>query len=115
MIDDFLPQIRVKIKLLTAARGGRAEPIPAGEYRGILSARGQHFSFRSNIAAGGWALGDTTTLDIEFLFPQLALPFLKERQEFNLWESGTVGYGRVVTILPTAKAVLSMDPAAPKK
>ena len=96
MNDIFAPQIAVKIKLLTTDRGGRAEPLPAGEYRGILSARGQHFSFCCEIPDDGLMLGATITLDIEFLFPQLALPFFKTGDEFNVRESGTIGYGRVL-------------------
>ena len=92
------PHIAVRIKLLTTDRGGRDEPIPAGEYRGILNARGQHFSFRCEMPAQGLALGDTIETDIEFLFPDLALPFFKVKNEFNLWESGTIGYGRVVRV-----------------
>ena len=98
MIAPIEPQIRAKIKLLTTDRGGRTEPLPEGEYRGILSARGQHFSFRCEIPGAGLVLGSTITVDIEFLFPDLALPFFKERNEFNLWESGTIGYGRVVKV-----------------
>lgn len=90
--------IVVRIKLLTTDRGGRDEPIPPGEYRGILNARGQHFSFRCEMPAAGLALGDTVEMDFEFLFPDLALPFFKVGNEFNLWESGTIGYGRVVRV-----------------
>ena len=99
MENPVFPHLTVRIKLLSTARGGRSEPIPAGEYRGIVNARGQHFSFRCEIEADGLVLGETSDLDIEFLFPHLALPFLKDRQEFNLWEGGTIGYGRVVKVL----------------
>lgn len=94
----FFPHIAVKIKLLTTERGGRAEPIPEGEYRGILNARGQHFSFRCEVPPKGLEMGSTVTLDIEFLFPHLAVPFFKVRDEFNLWEGGTIGYGRVLKV-----------------
>ncbi|MES2015046.1 MAG: hypothetical protein V4484_01015 [Pseudomonadota bacterium] len=97
------PQISVKIKLLSTDRGGRAESIPAGEYRGILSARGQHFSFCCEMPADGLQLGSTITVGIEFLFPALALPFFKAGDEFNVWESGTIGYGRVLRVLAPEK------------
>lgn len=97
------PHIAVKLKLLTEDRGGRAEAIPAGEYQGILSARGQHFSFRCKMPAEGLVLGATVTLDVEFLFPHLALPFFKVRDEFNLWEGGTIGYGRVTRLFGRPK------------
>lgn len=90
------PHMQVKLKLLTTERGGREKGLPAGEYRGILSARGQHVSFRCAVPAAGFALGETGTLDIEFLFPEMALPWFSASQEFNLWEGGTVGYGRVL-------------------
>ncbi|MES2316505.1 MAG: hypothetical protein V4631_03340 [Pseudomonadota bacterium] len=94
----LFPHIAVQIKLLSTERGGRAEPIPGGEYRGILNARGQHFSFRCEAPPGGLDLGSTVTLDIEFLFPHLAVPFFQKRDEFNLWEIGTIGYGRVLKV-----------------
>ena len=99
MNNPVVPDITVKLKLLSVARGGRAEALPGGEYRGVLSARGQHFSFRCMLPAGtGMALGDSCTLEIEFLFPDLALPFFKHDSEFNLWEGGTIGYGRVLKV-----------------
>ena len=98
------PQITVRLKLLTTDRGGRDTPLPEGEYRGILNARGQHFSFRCEMPVEGLELGRTIDLDIEFLFPALALPFFKVRNEFNLWESGTIGYGRVVKVLVPGSA-----------
>jgi hypothetical protein len=95
---DIDPHITVRLKLLSTDRGGRDMPIPAGEYRGIINARGQHFSFRCEVAPEGLALGSTVNMGIEFLFPDLALPFFKVRNEFNLWESGTIGYGRVLRV-----------------
>jgi hypothetical protein len=97
--NPIISDITVKLKLLTTARGGRADALPGGEYRGILSARGQHFSFRCELPpAAGLALGESCKLEIEFLFPDLALPFFKPNDEFNLWEGGTVGYGRVLKV-----------------
>jgi hypothetical protein len=91
--------IRVGLKLLSTERGGREGPLPAGEYRGILSARGQHFSFRCIVPPEGIALGSTVKIDIEFLIPNLWIATFKEEAEFNLWEAGTVGYGRVIKVL----------------
>ena len=99
MNNPIIADITIRLKLLTTERGGRAEALPGGEYRGILSARGQHFSFRCELPAGaGLQLGESCKLEIEFLFPDLALPFFKLNDEFNLWESGTVGYGRVLKV-----------------
>ena len=91
--------ITAKIKLLKTARGGRDEPLPPGEYKGIISARGQHFSFRCILpVATGLGLGESATVDIEFMFPHLALPIFRANGEFNLWESGIIGYGRVLKV-----------------
>lgn len=98
----FQPQITVRMKLLSTERGGRTEAVPGGEYRGTFSARGQHFSFRCEAPPEGLQLGETTVLDIEFLFPALALPFFKDKDEFNVWEGGIVGYGRVMKVLTPA-------------
>lgn len=90
--------ITADITLLATKRGGREEPIPAGEYRGIISARGQHFAFTCLVPfEGGFKPGETRTVDIEFVFPHLAMPFFKAGVEFNLWEGGTVGHGTVLT------------------
>ena len=99
MMQPVYPQVTVRIKLLTTERGGREAGIGAGEHRGILSARGQHFSFRAMIAPPGLLLGETNLLDIEFIFPELAMPFFKDNDEFNVWEGGIVGYGRVTKVL----------------
>ena len=99
MNNPIIADITIRLKLLTTERGGRAEALPGGEYRGILSARGQHFSFRCELpVTAGLQLGESCKLEIEFLFPDLALPFFKLNDEFNLWESGTVGYGRVLKV-----------------
>lgn len=99
MSNPVVADITVKLKLLTTARGGRAEALPGGEYRGVLSARGQHFSFRCMFpSATGLALGESCTLEIQFLFPDLALPFFRPDGQFNLWEGGTIGYGRVLKV-----------------
>lgn len=91
--------VRVKMRLLTTARGGRDAPIPPGEYRGVFASRGQQFSYRCMVPAGGIPLGSTVTLDVEFLFPELAAAFFKVMDEFNVWEGVTIGHGRVVKVL----------------
>ena len=99
MTTSVTADITARIKLLKTARGGREEPLPPGEYKGIISARGQHFSFRCMLPdAVGLGLGETVTVDIEFIFPDLALPIFRANGEFNLWESGIIGYGRVLKV-----------------
>ena len=46
----------------------------------------------------GLGLGESVTVDIEFAFPDLALPIFRANGEFNLWEGGVVGYGRVLKV-----------------
>ena len=97
----LIADITAKIKLLSTSRGGRTEGLPAGEYRGTISTRGQHFSFKCVLPeANGLGLGESCTVDIEFGFPDLALPIFKANSEFNLWEGGIIGYGRVMKITP---------------
>ena len=94
-----IADITAKIKLLKTARGGREEPLPPGEYKGVISARGQHFSFRCMLPGHvGLGPGESVTVDIEFAFPDLALPIFRANGEFNLWEGGVVGYGRVLKV-----------------
>ena len=97
-VPEVIPDITVRLKLLRTARGGRDEAMPGGEYRGILAARGQHFSFRCMMPEAGLALGETCTVAVEFMFPDLARPIFKHNLEFNLWEGGMIGYGRVLKV-----------------
>ena len=99
MTTPLVADITAKIKLLKTARGGREEPLPPGEYKGIISSRGQHFSFRCMLPGeAGLGLGESVTVDIEFMFPDLALPIFRANGEFNLWESGIIGYGKVMKV-----------------
>ncbi len=99
MTTPLVADITAKIKLLNTARGGREEPLPPGEYKGIISSRGQHFSFRCILPGdAGLGLGESVTVDIEFMFPDLALPIFRANGEFNLWESGIIGYGKVMKV-----------------
>jgi len=99
MATPLNADITAKIKLLKTSRGGREQPLPPGEYKGIISARGQHFSFRCRLPDdAGLGLGESATVDIEFTFPDLALPIFRANGEFNLWESGIIGYGRVLKV-----------------
>ena len=100
----LIADITAKIKLLSTSRGGRTEALPAGEYRGTISTRGQHFSFRCLLPDGaGLGLGESCTVDIEFGYPDLALPIFRANGEFNLWEGGIIGYGRVIKVSPRAE------------
>lgn len=99
MPTPIVADITARIKLLKTARGGREEGLPAGEYKGTISSRGQHFSFRCMLPeAGGLGLGESCLVDIEFMFPDLALPIFRANSEFNLWEGGIIGYGRVMKV-----------------
>lgn len=99
MDNPVIADITAKIKLLRTARGGRDEPLPPGEYKGVISTRGQHFSFRCVLPEpAGLGLGESVTVDIEFVFPDLALPIFRANSEFNLWEGGMIGYGRVLKV-----------------
>ena len=95
----IIADLTAKIKLLSTSRGGRAEGLPAGEYKGTISTRGQHFSFRCLLPdEAGLGLGQSCTVDIELGFPDLALPIFRANGEFNLWEGGIIGYGRVLKV-----------------
>lgn len=99
MATPIVADITAKIKLLKTSRGGREEGLPAGEYKGTISSRGQHFSFRCMLPeGGGLGLGESCTVDIEFMFPDLAIPIFRANSEFNLWEGGIIGYGRVMRV-----------------
>ena len=46
----------------------------------------------------GLELGESCTVNIELGFPDLALPIFRANGEFNLWEGGVIGYGRVLKV-----------------
>ena len=97
--NPIIADITAKIKLLSTSRGGRETGLPGGEYKGTISTRGQHFSFRCMLPeSAGLGLGESCTIDIEFGFPDLALPIFRANSEFNLWEGGIIGYGRVLKV-----------------
>lgn len=109
MAAPITADMTAKIKLLKTARGGRESGLPAGEYKGTISTRGQHFSFRCMLPeVTGLALGASCTVDIELGFPDLALPIFRANGEFNLWEGGVIGYGRVLQVHEPARCSISI-------
>jgi hypothetical protein len=104
MPSPVVPEIVAEITLLPSTEGGREESIRQGEYRGVLGAGGEHFSFRAVVPfQDGFQPGHTARLGVQFLFPRAALEHFPVGGAFTLWEGGPIGLGKVLEVLPVTE------------
>lgn len=93
------PEIRATITLLPTEQGGRRSGLPSGaEYRTVLGAGGEHFSARF-IVENALEPGGSTDVEIQFLFPEAALPKFPVGATFTIWEGRDIGTGRVTSLI----------------
>jgi hypothetical protein len=92
--------LHLQLTLVATEAGGRRGPIPAGEFRTVLTASGRHFSvalhLKQSAAPGGPAVHCEATL----LDPEIARSFFPAGAQFELWEGGRKGYGSVLRVQP---------------
>lgn len=93
------PEIDAVITLYASQAGGRQHAI-RGEYRGVLSlSEDEAYSMRITIPDHAeFHPGQTLTVGVQFLFPEMALPRFPIDTTFRVWEGGTIGHGRVVKV-----------------
>ena len=93
------PEIDAVITLFPSREGGRHHAI-SGEYRGVLSlSEDEAYSVRITVPHQfEFSPGQTMTVGVQFLFPEMALPRFPIDATFRVWEGGIVGHGRVVKI-----------------
>lgn len=93
------PEIDAVITLFPSHAGGRQHSI-VGEYRGVLSvSEDEAYSMRITVPhRAEFCPGQTLTVGVQFLFPEMALPRFPIDATFRVWEGGIVGHGRVVRI-----------------
>ena len=97
--DTVVPDIVVELRLLPTSRGGRMSPIRRGEYRAVFGVDGQYFSCRLFVSMpDGMAPGETAHFGVQFLVPQVALPFFGVGTHFTLWDHRTIGRGVVLGV-----------------
>ena len=91
------PEFFADIYLLPAEAGGMKGPLVSGEWRTVLGINNEHWSARL-YSAGQPAPGETFHAGVQLLFPEPALPYFAVGAEFTVWEGGTKGTGRVVSL-----------------
>lgn len=85
-----------EIRLLATEAGGRAGPLLSGEWRTVLGIGGEHWSAR--LAFSGMpSPGEVFRASVQLLMPE-ALQYFPVGAEFTVWEGGTKGVGRVLSI-----------------
>ena len=91
------PEFFADIYLLPTEAGGRQGALVSGEWRTVLGISNEHWSVRLTFA-GQPQPGETFHAGVQLLFPEQALPYFTVGSEFTVWEGGTKGSGRVVSL-----------------
>jgi hypothetical protein len=100
MQPQIKAEIRAAITLVPTELGGRHSTIFSGEYRGVLVIGDEHFSARFKIPEGtSLEPGRTMDVEIQFLFPETALPRFPIGEAFTIWEGRDIGFGRVTGVI----------------
>lgn len=99
MGSNIKPEIAVEVSLLPTERGGRQNPISEGEYRCVLSVGEENFSARFYIPQQGLIFEVPRKLYVQFLYPEMALPFFSVGTSFSVWEGKIIGNGKVIEVL----------------
>ena len=91
------PEFFADLYLLPTEAGGRQGPLVSGVWRTMLGINGEHWSARLTFA-GQPAPGETFHSGVQLLVPEVALSYFAVGVEFTVWEGGTKGTGRVVSL-----------------
>lgn len=100
----IIPEISAEISFLPTDGGGRKEPLPEGEYRGVFGvSEKEYFSVRFHVdQSGDVAAGRAKEFEVQFLAPEVALPYFHVGKEFTVWEDKIIGHGKVLAVLRDA-------------
>jgi hypothetical protein len=90
------PSFVADIRLLSTETGGRAGPLLSGEWRTVLGIGGEHWSARL-LFSGEPSPGEAFQASVQLLMPE-ALQYFPVGAEFTVWEGGTKGVGRVLSM-----------------
>jgi hypothetical protein len=89
--------VRAQVRLLPREEGGRKGPTPPNQFGCVAEINGELFDCRLQFEQGQTVSpGDTATVSIAFLSPDLVQPMLKIGDEFNLQEISRIGTAKVV-------------------
>lgn len=98
-----------EIRLLATEAGGRNGPLLSGEWRTVLGVDNEHWSARLVFLATP-SPGEVFQASVQLLVPE-ALGHFPVGAEFTVWEGGTKGVGRVLSI--ASKSFLQGLPPLP--
>jgi hypothetical protein len=96
------PEIAARVHFLATADGGKTVTIPASadHYSVPMCIDAEHFDVRLKpLVPQDIAPGDTLDVEMQFLFPELALPRVSVGTTFTLWEGRTIASGTVTGVL----------------
>lgn len=97
----LIPDIIAQVHLATTAEGGRSNVISAAQFECLFRLNGEDFFCRLLLDQTGQTLapGETATIPIKFLSPQLVKPLLRVGGKFELRELRVFAYGKVIEII----------------
>lgn len=103
--------ILADINLKSTADGGRKSPIMAERryfpcplfFDSVKELSAHGYDCRMHIDRDLWPGDSAKEVPIAFLCPEDVQPHLKVGVEFNMWEAGYIGRGRVVAMLNSTK------------
>ena len=97
-MDSSKAQITAKVTFLTTDEGGRSGPLPNKLFKCPCAIYGNNMNDCALYLEGLPQVypGDTITVPMEFLCPEEAIPKLKQKADFALWEMGTIANGTVI-------------------
>ena len=100
-MNSIRPDIIAEVSLLPTDQGGKTKSIPPIQFGCPIQLGGKGFDCRLLLdqVGTGLAPGETITVPIKFLYPELARPRLKVGLRFTLHEIGKIGDGEILEIL----------------
>lgn len=89
----------IRVRFLLETEGGRKTDISGSAYGCPLFIGDQAFDCRFVYTSETvYCLGHEYTIQIRFLFPNLAVPLLRVGQKISLWEGKTIAEGNVIWV-----------------
>jgi hypothetical protein len=92
------PDVVARVRFYSTEEDGRKGPTRPDTYRCPLEFEGEKFDCGLHLS-GPVAPGETVTVPITFLFPELIKPRLKVGSRFTLWEMRTIAEGVIEEVL----------------
>ncbi|WAC74384.1 hypothetical protein OU995_06605 [Roseateles sp. SL47] len=97
-IEHFHPDLRVRIDLLAASKGGRSTPLRGGEFRTVFGIEGAHWSCRLALPDAGLDATMSQVIEVQFLAEDARQHF-PLGASFSVWEGRDIGSGLVLEVL----------------